>query len=314
MITSPRDALYQKLIPLGIGDVATLAASWSALGLEATGSGLTFAIVGTAEIAGAGTVLAALALPGALIGGAMVFGALIAAPFITENEGLLHDITESISAVHPFLSPATQALVAVSAPFMSVLPTNNYGDPFALQKLGGAIGDLATGGLSGSVEERFLSVVGSAAGAPGWLEDEENLRNYLSPSPSPTPSSSPGVSPGTPSPVAPGIGGGMSAGEGLYPFSPGLGDSGSYYPDADGSSSDSGYSSFNGDGFTMTMTVGGSGPETPGAPAPGDPPALPDPPAPSDPPSPPASPSPPSPPSPPPPPADDDDDDDDDDE
>src|ERR1700722_9640033 len=113
MIQSPRDALYQKLIPLGIGDVATLAVSWSALGLEVTGSGLAFSIVATAELATAGTVLAGLALPGALIGGAAIAGALIAAPFIADNEGLLHDITDLISKVHPFLSPFTQAAIAV---------------------------------------------------------------------------------------------------------------------------------------------------------------------------------------------------------
>lgn len=301
MIQSPRDALYQKLIPLGIGDVATLALSWSALGLEVTGSGLTLSIVATAELAGAGTVLAALALPGALIGGALVFGAMIAAPFITENEGFLRDITEGVSQIHPFLSPSTQLLVGVSAPFMKFLPTNPS-DPFALQKLGGAVGDLLTGGLTGSSEERFLSVAGSLAGAPGWLEDVENFRNAFSPSSSAAPPSNAGVSQGNPfsvggsNPFTSGAGGGGSAGEGLYPFSPGLGDSGSYFSGADGGGSDSTY---NGDGFSMTINVGGSGPETPGAPSPiVDPPAFPDPPAPPEVPEPPAPPDPYSPPEP----------------
>jgi hypothetical protein len=290
-----------------IGDVATAGAAFTALG--------------ALEMGAAATAFVTLAGVGAVFGGVIVAAGLIAAPFITENEGLLEDITNFVSTIHPLFSPATQLLIVNSAPYLLFFPPTNSNDPFALQKLGGAIVDLANGILSPGAEERFLSVMGSAAGAQGWLED---ARNYLSssPAPTPSPSASPAASPGStpqgigaPSPVPSGGGDTPDSGA-LYPFSPGLGDSGFYFLSTDTNGSDSGYSSFNGDGLTMTINVGGSEPGTPDAPAPVvDPPPLPDPPSPPDPQGPPAPPpSPSGPPSPPPPPPDDDDDDDDDDE
>jgi hypothetical protein len=295
MIASPRTRFNQTLIPMEIGDVATAGAAFTALG--------------AVEMGAAATAFVTLAGVGAVFGGVTVAAVLIAAPFITDNEGLLEDLTNFVSAIHPLFSPTTQLLIVNSAPYLLFLPPTNSSDPFALQKLGGAIVDFATGTLSGT--ERFLSFLGSAAGAQGWLED---VHNYLSTSPVPSPSPSPsqGSSPaGAPSPVPSGVGGGaMSDGGGLYPFSPGLGDSGSYYLGTDASGPDGGYSSFNGDGLTMTINVGGSGGETPGEPPPVvDPAPLPDPtepPEPTNPSSPPGSPEPPppespDPPSPPPP-------------
>jgi hypothetical protein len=306
MIQSPRTRLNQTLIPMEIGDVATAGAAFTALGVV--------------EMGAAATAFVTLAGAGAVFGGLTVAAVLIAAPFITEDEGLLEDLTNFVSTIHPLFSPTTQLLIVNSAPYLLFLPTTNSDDLFAFQKLGGAIVDFATGVLSGGAEERFLSFLSSAAGAQGWLED---VHNYLSasPAPSPSPSASEGnASPGgAPSLVPSGVGrggGGMSNGGGLYPFSPGLGDSGSYNLGIDGSGSDGGYSSFNGDGFATTINVSGSDSGTPDPPAPVvDPAPSPDPPAPPDPQGPPAPPPAPSgPPNPPSPPPDDDDDDDDDDE
>jgi hypothetical protein len=261
-MTPPRTKLYQELIPLEIGDIATLGAAWSALGIEATWSAGELTVVATAELVGAGTVIAALGGVGALIGGVGIAAALIAAPFI-QDEGILHDITELATEIHPFLSPMTQALIGLSAPFMSMSPLRDYSDPFTFQKLGGSIGDSLTGGFSGTAGETLLSVAGSAAGAPAFLSDIGNVFTYLNHPTSPSNAASPSAA-GTSLSTTPSSGG-YSSGASIYPFSPGVGDSSSYFPGS--AADDSGGMPSSGGGFTGIISVGGSDPQMPGQPS-----------------------------------------------
>lgn len=314
-MSSERDGVRGNLYA-GLGsDVAGLAgfAYSRYLAAQIAEEGSVALLGGLLEIA-EGTVLAS-----AIVGAGGIFGAfaIMTAPALltlwafeaASDDSRMGDISSGLNAVG-FVTPTTLLLAPIS-PLIS--PSSN---PFLTATVWGARGDAVLGVVTaGSIGEVVASVAGSyiTMSQPDYEAQAVQLQNYwssgqnsFSPSPGPTPSPAPGPTPSNS--VAPGAPSGGGIDPDMYPIAPGAGDF--WFGASDGGSyGDGGYSgSFNGDGFTVTTTIGV-------APAPPvDPPVIPDPPDPPELPSPitpptPITPTPPPPSTPTPPPGDDDDDD-----
>jgi hypothetical protein len=200
-IPSPADRARRGATAAAIGDAAGIAGLWSALEVQITGSGLALGVTSISEISGVAAV--------GIFGGSL---ALAAAPAIalglgvamfSSDESLLVDVAKGVDAVSSFASASTMALVALTAPLMGLLPTRGFEDQFALQKLGGQIGDLGIGIASpGDFGDKLYSAVSFAAGVPGAATTLQQLQTYLNES---TPSS--GLQPTNSTAAAPGVAG-----------------------------------------------------------------------------------------------------------
>lgn len=277
-IPSPGLAAGRAFIAAGLSTTSGIAALWTSLEVQITGSGLAF---GLEASAGAIAEISGLAAFG-IIGGTL---ALAAAPVLltlggialfSSNEETLHDVAEGVGVVTEFSSPSTLALTAVTAftsPFYST-PWRGYQDPMAGQDLTGTLIDFATG-LAGGGPGAFFAATGFASQAPDAFTKFQNLQNYLSQQSqsvsnqnqigSPTPMPSPTQRPGTPS-LSPTTSVGSP-----YFLSPGMGDLDdfSYQSGVDSQTGDvSSSGAFGGGSLTYSLSQGPSG-STDSANAPG---------------------------------------------
>lgn len=227
-IPSPVNRARRGATAAAIGDAAGIAGLWSALEVQITGAGLAVGVTSISEISGIAAV--------GIFGGSL---ALAAAPAIalglgvamlSNDESLLVEVANGVDAVSSFASASTLALVALTAPLMGVLPTSGSEDPFALQKLGGQIGDLAIGlGSPGDFGDKLYSAVSFASGVPGAVTSLQQMQTYLNgplPISGPQLTNSPGASPGVAGqPMNNGVGTLGNGGPYLYPGMGELGDS-----------------------------------------------------------------------------------------
>lgn len=247
-IASPHTVAVRKAIAATIADASGVAQLWSALEIQITGSGLALGLEATAEISGfavfgvVGGSLALAAAPVILLG--------LGAAILTSDENTSHAIADGIDVVTDYTSPSTLSLIALTAPFNSLLPTAGFKDPFAAQKLGGQFGDLATGLLSSNPIDRLLSSVAFGAGAPGAYKNFQELREYLSQTSSAGQQQDQGNSIGAPSrSTLSGSAANMPSDGSFLSVSPGIGDFGNGFYEND----DNSYSAVQGD-FTMFYT------------------------------------------------------------
>lgn len=293
--------------------------AWVAVGADALGIG-GFAISRYAESEGVTFLLGglfgveegtALAIAAGALGGIagglalavapLAVGALAAAYLAAESS--MHDVAGAADLAGYAMSPGQLA----ATPFLPVLGTSGV-------SVVGTYLDFGTGVTgAGSIGEMGAATAGFglAGSQPEFQQGETDLAKRVSDlltptqgaNPGPTPTPQPGPTP-IPEQEEPGYPGSVPE---LYPFAPGLGDSGFGGLDSSPDTpSDPGYSGvYNGSGFDIgTTIINGSSPENPGAPPVPEPPEVPEPPP--DPPEPPPeppepTPEPPEPPGPPPP-------------